>query len=106
MIESPYLASERKMPMKEIVSTITSKGQVTIPVEIRKKLGLGSGAKIAFVVDDDGSISLRPPTYPTIASLAGAAGKLDEPMTWEEMRRIAIEDYIAEKYGDLYGDRS
>jgi antitoxin PrlF len=106
VIESPYLEMERKISMKEIVSTITSKGQVTIPVEIRKKLGLTSGAKIAFVVDDDGTISLRPPTYPTISSLAGAAGKLAEPMTWEEMRRIAIEDYIAEKYSDLLGDRS
>lgn len=86
--------------MKEIVSTITSKGQVTIPVEIRKKLGLGTGTKIAFVVDDDGNVSLRPPTYPTIASLAGAAGKLDTPMSWEEMKRLAREGRVIEKYGN------
>jgi AbrB family looped-hinge helix DNA binding protein len=92
--------------MKEIVSTITSKGQVTIPVEIRKHLGLATGTKIAFVVDDEGNVSVRSPTYPTIASLAGAAGKLPEPMEWKEMRRIAIEDYIAEKYGDPHGERS
>ena len=85
--------------MKEIVSTITSKGQVTIPVEIRKQLGLATGTKIAFVVDDEGNVSLRPPTYPTIASLAGAAGKLETPMSWEEMRRIAHEDRLIEKYG-------
>jgi antitoxin PrlF len=85
--------------MKEIVSKITSKGQVTIPVEVRRHLGLDTGAKIAFVVDDEGNVSLRPPTYPTIDSLRGAAGKLDKPMSWKEMRRIAIEDYIAEKYG-------
>jgi antitoxin PrlF len=92
--------------MKEIVSTLTSKGQVTIPIEIRKQLGLATGMRFAFVIDDDGNVSLRPPTYPTIASLAGAAGKLPEPMTWDEMRRIAREDHVAEKYGGLDGDRS
>jgi antitoxin PrlF len=85
--------------VKEIVSKITSKGQVTIPVEIRKHLGLDTGAKIAFVVDDEGNVSVRPPTYPTIASLAGAAGKLDRPMSWEEMKRIAHEERLIEKYG-------
>jgi antitoxin PrlF len=85
--------------MKEIVSKITSKGQVTIPVEIRKQLGLDTGTKIAFVVDEDGTVTLRPLTYPTIASLAGAAGKLDKPMSWDEMRRIAYEDRLVEKYG-------
>lgn len=31
------------------IAKITSKGQITIPVEIRKKLGLKSGDKILFV---------------------------------------------------------
>jgi AbrB family looped-hinge helix DNA binding protein len=85
--------------MKEFVATISSKGQVTIPVEIRKRLGLNAGRKLAFVVDDEGRVSLRPPTYPTIASLAGAAGKLPKPMTWEEMRQIARDDYVTSAYG-------
>jgi len=85
--------------MKEILAKMTSRGQVTIPVEIRERLGLAVGTKIAFVVDDEGKVSLRQPTYPTIASLAGAAGKLPKPIPWKEMRRIAIEDYIAREYG-------
>jgi hypothetical protein len=32
--------------MREIVSTITSKGQVTIPAEIRKQLGVTTGDKL------------------------------------------------------------
>ena len=40
--------------MKEIISTLTSKGRVTIPAEIRKYLGITSNDKIGFVIDDEG----------------------------------------------------
>ncbi len=33
------------------LAKVTSKGQVTIPVEIRKKLGIKNGDKILFVED-------------------------------------------------------
>jgi antitoxin PrlF len=33
-------------------STLTSKGQVTIPVELRKRLGLHPGDQVGFVVED------------------------------------------------------
>ena len=78
--------------MKEIVSTMTSKGQVTIPAEVRKQLGIATGDKITFVIEDAGKIELRAPIYPTVASLRGAAGSLAEPLSWEEMRAIARED--------------
>lgn len=34
------------------LAKITSKGQITIPIEIRKKLGLKNGAKVLFVEDN------------------------------------------------------
>ncbi len=34
-------------------STLTSKGQVTIPAGMRKRLGLHPGDRIAFIVDGD-----------------------------------------------------
>lgn len=33
---------------------VTSKGQVTIPREIRKRLGIESGSVVEFVIADDG----------------------------------------------------
>jgi AbrB family looped-hinge helix DNA binding protein len=33
-------------------SRISSKGQVTVPVEVREQLGLGTGTEIEFVVRD------------------------------------------------------
>lgn len=40
-------------------ATITSKGQVTIPNEIRKSLGLKKGEKIIFI-ERNGEIVIRP----------------------------------------------
>jgi antitoxin PrlF len=84
--------------MKEIVSTITSKGQVTLPVEVRRLLGVGTNDKISFVIGDEGKVEIRVPRYPTIESLRGAAGTLAEPMSWEEIREIAREDALGSEY--------
>src|SRR4051794_33602689 len=84
--------------MKEIVSTITSKGQVTIPSAVRRHLGIGTNDKITFVIGDDGEVQLKAPRYSTIASLRGAAGALPRPLSWKEVREIAREDALAAKF--------
>lgn len=42
------------------MSTVTSKGQVTIPKPVRDMLGLVPGSKVAFRRNDDGDIVLMP----------------------------------------------
>ena len=41
-------ASSTVLPVKTQIAKITSKGQVTIPVEIRRLLGVKPGDKLAF----------------------------------------------------------
>ena len=41
-------------------ATLTSKGQTTIPKEIRERLNLKPGDRIEFVVEDGGRVVLRP----------------------------------------------
>ena len=82
---------------KEIYSTLTSKGQVTIPVEIRRHLGIHTNDKITFVIQPEGTVQVKTPKYPTIASLAGAASKLKKPLSWKEIKTI-IHDEQAETY--------
>ena len=36
-------------------ATVTSKGQVTIPVEVRERLGIEAGARVQFVPRADGT---------------------------------------------------
>lgn len=77
--------------MREIIATVTSKGQVTIPAEVRSYLGIETHDKIAFVLDDEGRVHLRVPRFSSIESLRGAAGCLQQPMSWQEMKQIAYD---------------
>ncbi len=55
-------------------ATLTSKGQTTIPKEIRERLALKPGDRIDFIVLPDGSVRLVPMNLP-IASLKGMLGR-------------------------------
>jgi len=41
-------------------ATVTSKGQVTIPKRIRDELGLTAGTEVEFVLEEDGTVRVRP----------------------------------------------
>lgn len=41
-------------------ATVTSKGQVTIPKEIRRALKVGAGDRLDFVVEGPGRVVVRP----------------------------------------------
>lgn len=43
-------------------ATMTSKGQVTIPAEIRKAMGLIAGERVVFTQLDDGTTVMRAKT--------------------------------------------
>ena len=66
-------------------ATITSKGQVTIPADIRKALGLSAGKRVVFTCMDDGTTIMRAKTR-SILELKGllkaAPGK----------RKVAVKD--------------
>ncbi|MDB5616392.1 AbrB/MazE/SpoVT family DNA-binding domain-containing protein [Tardiphaga sp.] len=42
-----------------MATTLTSKGQVTVPKPVRDHLGIGPGSRVAFRMADDGSIVLE-----------------------------------------------
>ncbi|MGB2621111.1 MAG: AbrB/MazE/SpoVT family DNA-binding domain-containing protein [Candidatus Acidiferrum sp.] len=44
-------------------STISSKGQITVPLEVRKRLGLKVGDRVEFVVERDRT-TMRPARAP------------------------------------------
>ncbi len=51
--------------------SVTSKGQVTIPKEVRQQLGIHQGSRIAFTLVDD-HVELRVvPTQPALQDSSG-----------------------------------
>jgi AbrB family looped-hinge helix DNA binding protein len=60
----PYNIDICKDTKESIMSeaTLTSKGQVTIPAEIRKALGLNAGERVVFTQLDDGTTVMRAKT--------------------------------------------
>lgn len=85
--------------MSEIYMTVTSKGQVTIPAAVRRHLKLRKHQKLALVLEPDGSVRLRTPRFNSVTDLRGAAGKLDRPLSWQQMIAIAYADRAKPVYG-------
>ena len=59
-------------------SMLTSKGQTTIPKEIRDHLGLVTGSRIDFAILASGEVILKPVTR-DIRTLAGILHRPDQP---------------------------
>ncbi|MPZ48265.1 MAG: AbrB/MazE/SpoVT family DNA-binding domain-containing protein [Dehalococcoidia bacterium] len=77
--------------MQEFAASVTERGQVTIPAEVRKLLGIQKRGKVSFVVED-GQVVLRKPRFTTVESVYGSVKALDKPLDWKEVERIAHEE--------------
>lgn len=68
-------------------STVTSKGQTTIPGEIRKTLGIKPGDRLEYVTQGD-EVTIR--VHPGIRSLKGVlSSKKGRGMSFAQVREAA-----------------
>jgi antitoxin PrlF len=63
---------------------LTSKGQVTIPKEVREALHLDAGDRVQFFIREDGVVELRPQTV-DLKDLYGLLEYEGEAVSVEEM---------------------
>ena len=75
------------------VAKMTSKGQVTVPIEVRKSLRLSAGARVEFLYNEDTGCYEFLPAKRSIKSFAGFFNsyKRAKPLTIEEMNEIIAE---------------
>lgn len=71
-------------------ATVTSKGQVTIPKEIRDKHHLEAGRRIEFLEDANGVISIWPVTE-SVTRLKGMVEKPAKPVPLGKMKEAIRE---------------
>ncbi len=64
--------------------TVTSKGQVVIPAELRRRLGIRPGTRLAFH-EDNGQLVAQPITDEYIDSLCGILGDTSDLV--DQLRR-------------------
>lgn len=76
-----------------IKATITSKGQLTVPKDIRQRLGLRAGDKLVFEIEGD-SVRLRVDRRTTLDELQGSL-PARKPYPGKQAEREAAGQYLA-----------
>jgi len=76
-----------------LTSTLTSKGQITIPKELRDQLHLKKGSRLEFVVEASGRVILQP-LNSDFRSLRGMIrSKRRRPVSIEKMNKAIAGGY-------------
>ena len=77
-----------------MLSTVTSKGQITIPVEVRRAAGLDAGTQVEFIVNARNRIELVP-RHTDIRALRGAVARPGQPVTVDAMKEAIAEGWLS-----------
>jgi AbrB family looped-hinge helix DNA binding protein len=67
-------------------ATVTSKGQITIPVDVRQALRIEAGDRVEFIEIEPGRFELVPATR-SVKDLKGMFGKASRIVSVQEMNQ-------------------
>lgn len=81
---------------------ISKSGQITIPVEIREKLGLKPGDTVIWGIDDTNKATVRPVKY-TFEELRGILGPLPTDMSVDELINEVVHEGIERRHRRVFG---
>jgi AbrB family looped-hinge helix DNA binding protein len=84
------------------LATVTSKGQVTIPVEIRRELDIRPGTKLEFLSDGNGVFRVVRKKR-SVMDMYGVVAYDGPPVSVEEMDE-AIAQAVSDAYGQSLGE--
>lgn len=68
------------------IATLTSKGQTTIPKDVREFLGVKPGDRLEFIPQEDGKVLLMPVNL-ELSDLKGILPALRKPVSLAEMEK-------------------
>jgi len=73
--------------MRSLSATFTSKGQLVVPAELRRKHGIRAGTKVKFLEDSFGRIVLQPITEEYVDRIMGCLAGSNLLESWEAEHR-------------------
>lgn len=76
---------------KKVSGRVTSKGQVTIPVDVRKELNIEEGDRLEFIREDGGTYTIQPVKKKSLRDVVGIL-KTGKPFDIDEARRVTHEN--------------
>jgi AbrB family looped-hinge helix DNA binding protein len=82
------------------LTTVTSKGQITLPIELRRLIGISPGDKVRVELDDDGLRLTR--VAGSVRSVFGVVQPVAKGLTVDDAIRQTREErahYLAEHSG-------
>jgi len=86
------------------ITTLTSKGQITLPREVREHLHLGKGDRLEFVIRSDGEVQVKPVagSYRELLGMLRRPGRRLPPQEAldRELARLLVEDDVRIRRGD------
>jgi AbrB family looped-hinge helix DNA binding protein len=79
--------------MNKMSATFTSKGQLVVPAQLRRKHGIEAGTKVDFLEDQFGRIVLQPITTDYVDRIMGCLAKGPDLLAnWEKEHRAEGDD--------------
>ena len=74
-----------------IISTVSSKGQTTLPKQVRNALHIEPGKQLIYEIEDE-KVIVR--THPGILASAGALKThIKKPINWQDERKLSREEW-------------
>lgn len=74
--------------------TVTQKGQVTIPVAIRERLGIEEKDILLWEINPDNEVVVKKPKQLSLDEVFGAVIPLQMPLDFKKIRDDALEEHI------------
>lgn len=84
------------------LAKITSKGQITIPISIRKKLGVKDGDKVLFIQDGDKIVMMNASINALLETQKSFEGAADELNIKNEQDIVDMVKEIREERSAMY----